>query len=83
MSGQDQAKEVWPNANNMEGSRLYLTDLLNLTDPTDQPDRLNQIYLLKSVLLRKTAILLDFVIFRGINTFIRNQIILAIFPNQT
>ena len=54
-AGQDYATEVWPNQNNMEGSRLLLTDLLNLTDPidllnltdpTDQPDRLNQcIYL--------------------------------------
>ena len=36
LSGPDQAKEVWPNANNMEGFRLYLTDLLDLTyQPTN------------------------------------------------
>ena len=42
LSGQDYATEVWPNPTNMEGSRLNLTDLLDLTYPTDQPDRLNQ-----------------------------------------
>ena len=92
LSGQDYATEVWPNPNNMEGSRLHLTDLLNLTDPTDllnqtdptdQPDRLNQCIYLRVFSWEKTAVLLDFAIFRDINTFIRNQIILAIFPYHT
>ena len=36
LSGQDQAKKVWPTANNMEGFRLHLTDLLDVTyQPTN------------------------------------------------